>query len=89
LGTIFSTFYRSNITLTGGLTEAQAADARESIAGAISVARDLPPALGEPLAASARMAFDSGIAPTSLIAAALTLTAAVVVVMSFRGSRQR
>ena len=89
LGTIFSTFYRSNITLTGGLTEAQAADARESIAGAISVARDLPPALREPLAASARTAFDSGIAPTSLIAAALTLTAAVVVVMSFRGSRQR
>lgn len=83
LGTIFSAFYRTNIVLTGGLTEEQAAIARESIAGAISVARDLPPALGDPLAESARIAFDSGIAPTSLIAAALTLAAAAIVLRAF------
>jgi len=86
LGTIFSAFYRADIKLTGGLTAEQAADANESIAGAMSVARDLPPALAEPLAQSARAAFDSGIAPTSLLAATLTLIAAVVVFRSFRGA---
>ncbi len=89
LGTIFSAFYRSNIELTGGLTGEQSADARESIAGAVSVAGDLPPALANPLLESARAAFDSGIAPTSLIAAALTLTAAIAVLRSFRGSPRR
>jgi MFS transporter, DHA2 family, multidrug resistance protein len=86
LGTIFSAFYRSNVALPGGLSAEQEAAARESIGGAISVAHDLPPALSARLVESARTAFDSGIAPTAVIAAALTLTAAVVVVMSFRGS---
>ena len=89
LGTIFSAFYRSNVALPGGLSPEQEADAHESIGGAISVAHDLPPALSARLVESARTAFDSGIAPTALIAAALTLTAAVVVVMSFRGSARR
>ena len=90
LGTIFSAFYRNNIALTGGLTPEQSADARESIAGAMSVARDLPPALADPLAASARVAFDSGIAPTAALAAVLTLAAAAVVLRygAPRGDRQ-
>ena len=86
LGTIFSAFYRSNVVLPGGLTPDQAADAHESIGGAMSVARDLPPALSSQLIESARTAFDSGIAPTATIAATLTLIAAVIVARSFRGS---
>jgi MFS transporter, DHA2 family, multidrug resistance protein len=84
LGTIFSAYYRANVQLTGGLTGEQEAAVRESLGGAISVAGDLPPALANPLAESARAAFDTGIAPTSLVAAALTLTAAIVVAMTFR-----
>ena len=34
LGTIFTAFYRSSVALPGGLTEAQSADASESISGA-------------------------------------------------------
>ncbi|MGY4648434.1 efflux MFS transporter LfrA [Mycobacterium sp. URHB0021] len=84
LGTIFTAFYRSSVTLPGGLTGSQAADASESIGGATSVAQTLPPALADRLMFSARAAFDSGIAPTATIAAVLTLVAAGVVAFCFR-----
>lgn len=85
LGTIFSAFYRRNVDLPGGLTTAQAADASESIAGASGVAQELPATTADRLLESARAAFDSGIAPTAIIAATLTLTAAVVVAIAFAG----
>lgn len=88
LGTIFTAFYRGNVELPAGLTPAQAHDARESIGGAIAVARELPPRLGEPLVASARWAFDTGIAPTAAIAAALVLVAAASVWVAFGRSRR-
>jgi DHA2 family multidrug resistance protein-like MFS transporter len=84
LGTIFTACYRANVELPGGLTSVQAADARESIGGAASVAQTLPPALGHRLMDSARVAFDAGIAPTAAIAAVLTLIAAAVVALAFR-----
>ena len=89
LGTIFSAFYRANVELTGGLSAQQSRDAGESIAGAVSVAGDLPPAMSGPLMESARTAFDSGVGPTAIIAALLTLTAAVVVTVSFRRDSAR
>ena len=46
LGTIFSAFYRANVTVPGGLSPSQAKDAAESIAGATSVARTLPDPAG-------------------------------------------
>ncbi|MDT5180391.1 MAG: transporter, family, multidrug resistance protein [Mycobacterium sp.] len=85
LGTIFTAYYRANVELPGGLTEMQSADARESIGGAVSVAQTLPPALSHRLLDSARVAFDAGIAPTATIAAVLTLIAAGVVALAFRG----
>ncbi|MDT5154705.1 MAG: transporter, family, multidrug resistance protein [Mycobacterium sp.] len=85
LGTIFTAYYRASVELPGGLTEAQIADARESIGGATSVAQTLPPALSGRLLDSARTAFDAGIAPTAIIAALLTLIAAAVVALAFRG----
>ena len=87
LGTIFSAFYRANVTVPGDLSPTQAKDAAESIAGAISVARTLPNPAGTQLLESARLAFDSGIAPTATIAATLTLVAAVIVAVAFRGNK--
>lgn len=87
LGTIFTAFYRANVELPHGLTPAQAGDSAESIGGAVAVARDLPAAKGEVLLESARTAFDSGVAPTAIIAATLTLAAAVIVARTF--DRQR
>jgi DHA2 family multidrug resistance protein-like MFS transporter len=84
LGTIFTAFYRNNVDVPGGLSAAQTADAAESIGGAVSVAGQLPAAQGEGLLASARVAFDSGIAPTATIAGTLVLIAAAAVAWAFR-----
>ena len=84
LGTIFTAYYRNNVAVPAGLTPAQATDAGESIGGAAAVATDLPTEISGRLLDSARAAFDSGIAPTALIAAALVLTAAAVVRVAFR-----
>ncbi|MEH3130734.1 MAG: efflux MFS transporter LfrA [Mycolicibacterium neoaurum] len=84
LGTIFTAFYRANVEVPAGLTPSQTGDAAESIGGATSVARDLPPETAQRLLNSAHQAFDSGIAPTASIAAVLALTAAVVVIVAFR-----
>lgn len=89
LGTIFTAYYRSNVQLPGGLTTEQISDSNESIGGAASVANTLPPALSGRLMDSARVAFDSGIAPTATIAAVLTLIAAAVVAWSFRNGAAR
>ncbi|GAT05181.1 efflux MFS transporter LfrA [Mycolicibacterium fortuitum] len=89
LGTIFTAFYRNNIVLPAGLSPAQAADAGESIGGATSVAADLPGGTAAQLLDSARTAFDSGIAPTAIIAAVLALTAAAIVAAAFRSKTGR
>lgn len=83
LGTIFTAFYRANVTVPAGLTAAQTADAGESIGGATAVAGELPAGTANALLASARTAFDSGVAPTAIIASLLTLVAAVIVAVSF------
>ena len=87
LGTIFTAFYRANVQVPQGLSAGQTADAAESIAGATAVAQQLPPAVADKLLDSAKVAFDSGIAPTAIIAGLLTLVAAVVVAFTFRGNR--
>ncbi|HET7740066.1 MAG TPA: MFS transporter, partial [Mycobacterium sp.] len=87
LGTIFTAFYRANVQVPQGLSAGQTADAAESIGGATAVAQQLPPAVADKLLDSAKVAFDSGIAPTAIIAGLLTLVAAVVVAFTFRGNR--
>lgn len=84
LGTIFTAFYRANVDVPGGLSPSDAADARESIGGATSVAHTLPGDVADRLLDSARTAFDSGVAPTAAIAGLLTLIAAAVVAFAFR-----
>jgi DHA2 family multidrug resistance protein-like MFS transporter len=89
LGTIFTAFYRTNVKLPHGLSAQQAADAGESIGGATAVAQTLPGDVAGPLLDSAHTAFDSGIAPTSIIAGVLTLVAAAVVAFAFRNGAGR
>ncbi|CAJ1495050.1 efflux MFS transporter LfrA [[Mycobacterium] burgundiense] len=84
LGTIFTAFYRAQVDVPAHLSTAQTNAAGESIGGAVAVAEELPPALGEQLLESARVAFDSGIAPTAAIAAALTAAAAIAVAFAFK-----
>lgn len=48
------------------------------------MADTVPQAIGDQLLESARTAFDSGIAPTAIIASTLALVAAVVVSVAFR-----
>lgn len=87
IGTIFTAFYRANVHVPQGLSVSEAADAGESIGGAAAVAQQLPPVVAGRLMDSAKVAFDSGIAPTAIIAGLLTLAAAVVVALAFRGNR--
>jgi len=87
LGTIFSAFYRANVTVPAGLSATQTKAAAESIGGATSVAQSLPEPAGGQLLESARLAFDSGIAPTATIAGSLTLVAALIVGFAFRGKK--
>jgi MFS transporter, DHA2 family, multidrug resistance protein len=89
LGTIFTAFYRTNVQLPQGLSAQQAADAGESIGGAAAVAKTLPGDVAGPLLDSAHTAFDSGIAPTAIIAGLLTLVAAAVVAFAFRNGADR
>lgn len=88
LGTIFTAFYRTNVEVPSGLSAQQAAEAGESIGGATAVAKDLPAETAARLLDSAHHAFDSGIAPTAIIAGVLTLIAAGVVAWAFRGVRR-
>jgi len=84
LGSMVTGFYRANIEVPATLSAAQAADAAESIGGAVSVAQTLPTDVGTRLMESARIAFDSGIAPMAAVAALSALLAAVVVAVVFR-----
>ncbi|MGK2880303.1 MAG: efflux MFS transporter LfrA [Mycobacterium sp.] len=83
LGTVFTAFYRTNVEVPAGLSAAEAADAGESIGGAVAVAGTQSPDIAAQLLDSARQAFDSGIAPTAVIAGVLALIAAAVVSVAF------
>ncbi|MGJ4843269.1 MFS transporter [Leifsonia sp. Le1] len=84
LGTILTASYRSAVVLPDGLTSAQAHAAGETLGGATTVAGQLPGDLGEQLLASARAAFDSGVALTAGIGVGLMVAAAALAVFSLR-----
>jgi len=78
LGGILTALYRTGIRLPAELPDAAADAARETLAGAVTVAESLPAGLGARVAEAAAHAFDSGVVYTSLIGAALVVCAAVV-----------
>ena len=87
LGSILAAHYRAAIELPAALTASQAETARETLAGAVTIAEGLPASVGAELVASAGHAFDGGVAVTSLIGVALMLAAAIVAAIALRNPR--
>jgi DHA2 family multidrug resistance protein-like MFS transporter len=84
LGSILAAHFRAAIELPAALTSGQADAARETLAGAVTVAEGLPAASGVELVASAAQAFDGGVVVTSLIGVGLMVAAAVVSAIALR-----
>ncbi|MFD1212185.1 MFS transporter [Arthrobacter sp. GCM10027362] len=78
LGSILVSSYRQHIRLPAGLTPEQASAAGETLGGAINTAAALPAGTARALLESAFYAFDSGVAITAGIAAALMLAASAL-----------
>lgn len=87
LGSIIVSSYRAAIVLPAGLSPADATAAADTLGGAVTVAGGLPSGAAAELLASARHAFDSGIALTASIGAGLMLTAAVLALLTLRRVR--
>ncbi len=73
--------------LPTGLTAEEQHAAGETLGGAISVARDLPPTAASQLLDSARMAFDSGVGLAAWIGFALIVAAGLVAAVALRRVR--
>jgi len=88
LGSVSAAVYRSRIaaTLPHGVPDAVASASRESLAGAVSTAHDLPPHVAAALLGQARAAFTSGMHVTAAISAVLLACVALTVVILLRRS---
>ena len=73
--------------LPAGLSPEDAATARETLGGAVSVAESLGGPAGRSLLESARASFDSGVVLTSGIGVALMVFAVVLALVSLRKAR--
>ncbi|WP_104163165.1 MFS transporter [Cryobacterium sp. N22] len=89
LGAILAASYRASVVLPDGLGRGAAAQAGETLGGALGVAGELPAVDAHALTESAKAAFDSGVGVTSIIAVVLMLVAAVVVQLTMRTRRPR
>lgn len=78
LGGILTALYRTGLEVPAGVPATAADAARETLAGAMAAASELPTALSAHLAQAAAVAFESGIVVTALIGAGLIVVAAVV-----------
>jgi len=87
LGGILTAAYRSGIVLPAGVTGGDADAARETLAGAMTVADRLDPATAEALRTAAAHAFDAGVGITAVIGAVLVGIAAVIAATTLKGSR--
>ncbi len=84
LGSILAARFAATIEVPSVLTDGQSDAARETLAGAVAVAGELPAELGARLATSAAHAFDGGVVVTSLIGVGLMVAAAVVAAVTLR-----
>ncbi|WP_438854887.1 MFS transporter [Agromyces sp. M3QZ16-3] len=87
LGSILAAWYRASLELPAGLTATQADAARETLAGAVTVAEALPSAASAELLASAAHAFDGGVVVTSFIGVLLMVGAGVVAALTLDDAR--
>jgi len=84
LGSVLSAFYRSNLTLPGGLSGAQVDAARESVSGGVETGGRLGGAAGQHVADAARHAFVDSLHTTTLIAAVIMTLGAVAALVTLR-----
>jgi MFS transporter, DHA2 family, multidrug resistance protein len=87
LGSIGAAVFGTSIAphLPAGLDPASADVARDTLAGAASVAGRLPGSAGEQLLSAARVAFTDGLHVVDLVGAGVVLGAAVLAVITLRG----
>jgi len=79
VGSVLAAVYRSRLVLPAGVTGPAAADARDSLGGAMQTSSALPTATGDALRDSARQAFVHGMNLAALLSGALLLGAAILV----------
>ena len=83
-GSIAAAMYRSQLDVPTGLAQEALATARESLPGALAVAAHSPSQLAEPLIASARHAFTSGLHAVALGAGVLFVLLSIFTWASLR-----
>lgn len=86
LGGILTSLFRTGMVLPEGLAGGMADAARETLAGAMTVADELGGDVGEQLRLAAAHAFDSGVVVTALVGAVLVVVAAVIAAATLRTS---
>jgi DHA2 family multidrug resistance protein-like MFS transporter len=77
IGGLLTAVYRNTIAIPEGLSSSLADAARETLAGAMSVADQVGGALGDALRDAAGTAFDAGVAAAAFIGAGLVVAAAI------------
>jgi len=87
LGGVLTALYRAHLVVPVGVPDDVAVAARETLAGAVHAAGDLPAAVGQALQDAAASAFDQGAFVTALIGAALVVVAAVVAATTLGSTR--
>jgi DHA2 family multidrug resistance protein-like MFS transporter len=76
LGSFVTALYRSATSGMAPIANVNIAPAKETLAGAVAVARDLPPEIGRPLLELARAAFVGAFTQAAFVAAAFCVIAA-------------
>lgn len=89
LGGILTAMYRFGMVVPEGVPAEAADAARETLAGAVNVAQDLPEPVGRQLLDAAAHAFDSGVGVTATIGAVLVVCAGLVAATTLKGSHTR
>jgi MFS transporter, DHA2 family, multidrug resistance protein len=83
-GSIGVAIYRGSLDLPGRLPSAAADIARDTLGGALEIARDLPAEIAAPLVDAARVAFTTGLQVTAAISALASLALALFAFLAFR-----
>jgi DHA2 family multidrug resistance protein-like MFS transporter len=84
VGSVLAAVYRSGLVLPTGVTGAAAAEAENSLGGAVQVAGTLPSATGDALVRSAQHAFVHGMNLAAILSGLLLLGAAAMVWLLLR-----
>lgn len=87
LGGILAAAYRAGIVIPEGVGASEAFAARETLAGAMSVADGLGTVQADALRSAAAHAFDAGVGITAVIGAVLVGVAAVIAATTLGGAR--